>query len=232
MLAVPSLAAVIVAPNAYESAEADATLSGPFQANPITLQWIFAASQFSSITSGTQLTAIGFRLNGGSDTLPVSDVDFTDWNLQLSSSLNAVGSLSATFANNIGPDAVTVRSGALTIPASSFPGGATPNGFYFIPFSTAYTYNGGDLLLTLTHTGGMGAAGPLGFANDALTLGTAPGITDTVLQNSYQAGSGSAQFFNSPVTAFRTDGAVPEPSALFLAGAGLAVLGLLRRRPA
>src|SRR5207302_8764496 len=69
----------------------------------------------------------------------------------------APGSLSTSPAANQGAGTMQVRSGPLTFPANSFPGGSSPNAFGpEITFSTPYTYTGGDLLLTLRYTAASG----------------------------------------------------------------------------
>ena len=228
LAATPQLCAAIVTPNSYELVEGPTNISGPFQSPEITFQWLIAASEFSSLAPGTELTSIGFRLDADSTNQPASDADFTDWQLMLSPSVNAIGALSATFADNIASGAVTVRSGALHLDAASLTGGAGPNPFFFVPFSLPYAYSGGDLLVTLTHTGSAN-----GFSgNDAVQIATVPGIADTVLQNSYNATTGTAHFYNVPITAFETGATVvPEPSTLLLAAVGLCLLGSIRRRP-
>ncbi len=227
-MAVQCFAAAVVAPNANAASEGNANISGPFQASGITFQWIMAASQFASVPAGTQLTAIGFRLDGESATLPTGNLAYTNWNLQLSTSLNAVGSLSAAFASNIGGDVTSVKSGALTINANSFSGGAGPTPFFFIGFTTPYTYNGGNLLVTLRHDTSTGT----GFANDGVTFSSIPGIGDTVLANTFAATIGTAQSFNMPVTAFQFNTAVPEPATWLSMVGGLVLIGWRYRRAA
>ena len=72
----------------------------------------------------------------------------------MSASLHSPGTLDITLANNIGADVVTVRSGALTMPADSFSGAGNPTAFGFeIVFTTPYVYRGGSLLITTRQTG-------------------------------------------------------------------------------
>ena len=82
---------------------------------------------------------------------------WTNYDIFLSSSNNPPGSLSTTYTDNIGSDVVQVRSGPLSLTDAYFPGGAvTPAVNPFgttVQFQTPYVYQGGDLLLTIRHTG-------------------------------------------------------------------------------
>jgi hypothetical protein len=125
------------------------------------------------------------------------------------------------FANNIAADAVSVRSGPLTVPVNSLPGGSGPNGFFFIPFTTPYAYFGGDLLLTLRQNGLSGLALlPL----DGVELADLTGVADSVRGGGADATSGQAQFSNVSVTALEYT-PIPEPGSAFLVLAGLFLHG-------
>src|SRR5262249_26979599 len=139
-------------------------------------------------------------------------------------SLHGIGTLSPNFAENIGPDAVVVRSGPLTIPANFFPGGSSPNPFALIPFSTPYVYRGGDLLLTIRHSGRSGTMTVRTDGNTVDSFGRAifgegPDATTALSLNA-----------NYPITELVFQ-AVPEPSTLMPAAfAALAGLGAFWRR--
>jgi hypothetical protein len=186
----PGWAATIVALNAYTSAEAPSSNAAPFSSGSIQVEYLLAASEFTIVAAGKQITALGFRLDGGSAAAPPSDYSYSSVQIQLSSSLVAMGSLSTTFSDNIGPDAVTVRTGSFPLPASAMTGGAGPNPFYFIPFTTPYTYQGGDLLVTLAVASNQ-AASCVGV--DAVAVGP--------LADSATSG-GKSQYFHIPVMAF------------------------------
>ncbi len=100
--------------------------------------------------------------------------NWTNYDIFLSSSLNPPGSLSTSYLDNIGPDVQQVRSGPLSLVNVHFPGGAlTPATNPFgqtIQFQTPYVYQGGDLLLTIRHTGNdCGGSGGLDTVGSTFT---------------------------------------------------------------
>lgn len=225
-LAMGQAAATVVAPNAFEAVEAPGTTFVPFRSGPFTFQWVLPASDFAGVSPGTQLTSIGFRLDGG-ELSNTQALNFAQWNLQLSTPQSPFPTLSTTFADNIGADAVTVRSGPLTVPIGALIGGPGPNPFFEIPFTTPYSYTGASLLVTLSHTGHVGGGGEP--AMDAVAV--ASGLGNSVGENGFDETSGRADFFQFPVTRFGTQStALPEPGTLVLFGLGLAGLGFATRR--
>jgi hypothetical protein len=138
----PAGADVIVLPNADTNVSGDTATIIPLGNSVIqTFQWVYAASQLTSVV-GDEITSIGFRLSAETGTVTTPST-FAQWNLQVGTSLNPPGTLSANFVANQGADTTTVLSGPLVIPANSLVGGAGPNPFSDIPFTTPYTYHGG-----------------------------------------------------------------------------------------
>ena len=206
----------IVAPNANETTPGSTItymLGSGFDTGDV-LQWVFSASEFSSISSGASITSIGFRANA-----IFGDLSYSQWDLQISSAVNPAPTLDSTFANNIGADAVTVYSGALNILASSLTAGT----FFDIDFLTPYIYSGGDLLMTLVWQGPSTNR----LAIDANSVSDGLGNTNFVFSTT--ATSGTTDYYSYPVTRFGVS-SVPEPSTIALLSVGLAGMGFARKR--
>jgi PEP-CTERM motif len=211
---------LLVAPNANTSTSGDNVQYGILDTGNVAFQFAYNATQFSTLTSGTQITGIGFRLPAGASTFNTALV-YSSFGIQIGQSTAAPGALSTTFATNEAGDTITAYSGPLTIGAGSFVGGAGPNPFVEITFTTPYTYTGGNLLVTLRHSD-PGSS----ISVDANSFPGINGIADTVADFGDANGtSGTEGYFNAPVAGFYFNGnsaATPEPASLTLLGIGIA----------
>ena len=123
---------------------------------PFTQQAVAAANQFDTIGPGSDFVGMAMRLGESQPSWPESIATFSQYDVQLSRSLNAPGSLSTTVASNVGADAVAVRSGAWSLPIGSFRTKGTEETSPFGPelsFTNRYPYRAGPLLSVVRHSG-------------------------------------------------------------------------------
>jgi serine protease AprX len=123
---------------------------------PRTYQTVIAASELTYLEPGSRITGMTFRPHtGAAANWPTAPASWSDYSVQIASATNGPGSMSSTFASNVGADAVQVRSGGLTIPAGAFKNdGISPRAFgQVIAFDRPFQYKGGDLVVTVRHSG-------------------------------------------------------------------------------
>lgn len=152
-LAAPVLhGAVVVLPNSAASTEGNSVLSAAVGINARTLQLQVAASQLGDVPVGSVINNIVFRQDAvGTGAAPAASYSYSQYKIALAQAANSIGSMSLTFADNM-QSPVTVFDGPLTIAALSFPGGSSPNPWgASITFDTPYTYQGGDLVVLISH---------------------------------------------------------------------------------
>jgi hypothetical protein len=156
-LASAAEAQTVVVPNQYTSSPAGAnglnTLIRDL-GNPRTAQLLIAAAELTTIPVGNSITGMTFRLwTGSTIAYPASDATWTDYTVRLGPGGALPGS--TTFANNFTAAPTIVRTGTMTIPTGSCPGGGSPNAFctFTVNFTTPYVYTGGNLCVEVRHTG-------------------------------------------------------------------------------
>jgi len=232
--AVPVQAVTIVAPNGYAAVEGNDANSFPFNNFEGRYQQAYAASHFDS--GLLEITEIAFR----TDTDPAaadwtSDLTFT---INLSTSQNAVGSLSTTFADNVGADAALVYTATAGVFGGTNAGGPAPNAFdVILTLDTPFLYNpaNGDLLMEVLMETQVNFLPLNGFSYlDAVESET--GTFDIGLQRVFNGGGDTAALTGSTdvegfglVTRFEYT-VVPEPGTGALVMSGLLGLALRRRR--
>ncbi|MEZ6234990.1 MAG: GC-type dockerin domain-anchored protein [Phycisphaerales bacterium] len=182
---------ITTVPNAAtnaEGADASPSLLAGF-GNARTYQVQYAASQLTALQPGDIITSLGIRLDQASQGLapwpPAGGATWAAYEITLSRAANTVAGLSTTLAANQ-VDPVLVRGGPLTIPAGSIIANPLgPDPFFEVPIKP-YAYQGGDLVVTITHTGSSIASAPL---VDAVPASAVAGARAS---NGYQSQSGTA----------------------------------------
>lgn len=219
-------AALVVAPNNFTST--DGNTNGPIawhstgQARTYQIQ--YSPTALGGITVGTTIKGMAFRLNGGTGASPASAGSFNDYNITLAEATNSMAGRSATFAANM-TDPVLVRSGPLAVAANSFPGGTFINPFgMMINFTTPYVYQGGDLVVHITHNGTSSGALQLDMdLNPGAGYGTHYRASSF---SSFNAVAADNTNFSATIIQLNTE--VPEPATFAIVG--MAGLMLVRRR--
>jgi hypothetical protein len=212
--AVPARADSIVVPNAFTATPGPTGQSTAIHHGQRTSQAVYASTQLGSVPVGSTITGLMYRLAPSQRTWPSppSTRTWEVYDIQLSTSLHSPGALDHTFANNIGPDVVTVRSGPLTVPAGAFLGGRSLNPFNFeIVFTTPYVYQGGDLLITTRHMGN-------GVNEEYLDANFNGPLAQSIDARSFTATTKEGGTNNAPIVrlTFQSPQSTPEPSALIL----------------
>lgn len=143
----------VCTPNIFERTE------GPFGELALTqtstVQVIVPADQLRAIDVGSAITGMSFRNSstGGATSFPTSASTISRFDISVAPTTVSPTAMNNTFASNVGPGAVSVRSGALNVPLNAFPGtgnSSIPAEFaWFIPFDRAFTYDGGNLCITM-----------------------------------------------------------------------------------
>lgn len=215
-----------VLPGGLANVEGNSSLAEPFNSPSFRFQQVFAASEFAYLGPGTtaRVDLITFRIDGASASQVA--LFFGGSSVALSSTQRGVDELSQVFADNLGSDAVSVWSGALSLGSFAQPG-AMPQAWQFqgsIPVTTPFYYNPamGNLLLDIVAAGGRaflpGALDAQNIAGDsvstlfALDGNSSIGIADT---------RGLVVRFDITI--------VPEPDTWLLVTAAAAALFAVRR---
>lgn len=226
-------AATIVAPNGYDIAEGNSANRLPFHNFTGRYQQAYAASELPS--GLLSITEIAFRTDAG----PAAQnwLNTMDFTVHLSTSANPVGSLSTTFADNIGADDTLVFTATNAAFSGTNAGGAGPNAFDLIlTLDAPFLYNpaSGDLLMEVlmeTNTKLL----PVDDFSYLDAVASVNGQFDVGLQRVWDSSGVNALTGSTDdhgyglVTRFTYD-VVPEPGTGLLLMAGLLAFAAHRRR--
>lgn len=125
------------------------TLSGLLKELDYTIQYVIAAEELRDIPVGSLIDHLWMRNGSSAPSSPSVGTSTPDFEVALSSAANRPEFASTTFALNEGADRLLVHDGLLAVPAGTFPAGATGRAGKLLRFQRAFTYQGGDLCLTI-----------------------------------------------------------------------------------
>lgn len=164
----------VVVPAAQATAAGSTGLNYPISGYPSSSQYVYSESLIlaAGIKPGDVLTGIQLRMATNTAGGPPETFTYANWDLTISRSLKAPGSLAAFFFENIATDQVAARRGELTFKADAMPSGKLINDWgVLIPFQKNYTYSGGPLLLTFSHDASpWGSGNPVDSVQDAVNV--------------------------------------------------------------
>jgi hypothetical protein len=156
--------------------------NSPLADSESTFQVIIGASQLSYVPVGGLITSVSMMGNESSSSWPgVTGANADDLSVEVSSAANPPQSMSDTFADNVGTDALIVRSGPISWEPGALPAGSTRRFGATITFDRGFVYKGGPLCLTFRHSGVLNGLPNLEAANPATAVRVvrAPGKTAT-----------------------------------------------------
>ncbi|MCA9279870.1 MAG: hypothetical protein H6815_05420 [Phycisphaeraceae bacterium] len=201
-------AQTVVVPNAAANAAGTGGYTTIFNNQPRGYQLIIGQAELGGMPVGSVVTGLEWRQTSWQvyPSWPSVTLLYSQFDVSLATAANTPANMSTTYTENIGPDVVQVHSGAWQVDANSYAGGSlspTPNAWgTTIQFASPFTYQGGDLCLTILHTGH-------GFSNCALdTVGSADmkakGTSDISNPNDwYNQGPIVTRFlFDAPVACY------------------------------
>jgi len=192
IIASPALvyAGAVVVPDGFATTEGAYAQIPPLNNVNETFQLVMVESLLTGLTVGDKITGMTYRMNAGAGSWPAAAATFTDYTIRFGQAVNPPTALDTTFANNRGADTIVVRSGSLAFAANSFEDNGAPGPNPFGPeitFDTPYIYQGGDLLIEATHTGGSVTGRVVDLDN---TLGS---NAAWLVASSYNASSGTVR---------------------------------------
>jgi hypothetical protein len=192
IVAGPAIPPSVVAPRTYTTVNGDTSVNTLLRGTgaPRTYQMQFTPDALGGLTAGARITALRFRLpTNAASTFPSATVTWSDYEVTLAQAANAITSMSTTFQANM-RNPVVVKDGPISIGQNQFTIGANPNAFgTLVTLDTPYVYQGGDLVMQLTHVGSDTTN--TAFLDGASTISPGYGTSyKAISANSFEATTG------------------------------------------
>lgn len=143
-------------------------VNSPYDGLDSTIQYVLAGSELSYIPVGGLITSLSFLAETSQGAWPgAAGAAAEDFSVEISTAANRPLNASTTFADNTGSDARIVRSGPISWLPAALPAGSTGKYGGTITFDRAFVYTGGDLCITVRHSGVTNGGPSLRAANPA-----------------------------------------------------------------
>ncbi len=128
--------------------------NSPYYGNASTIQYVLAASELNYIPVGGLITSLSVLADTAQSAWPGTiGAEAEDYSVEISTAANRPLTASTTFADNVGSDALIVRSGPISWLPGALPAGISGRFGGTITFDRAFVYTGGDLCITVRHSG-------------------------------------------------------------------------------
>jgi hypothetical protein len=190
LLAVPLAAQSVVVPTANWTTRATALLNSLTRESARTVQQGISASELAGLPVGAPITGISFRMGittSNPASWPVANATWKNYDIALAEAAVPISQFSTTFANNM-KNPVLVRQGPLVMPAGTYlnpnhPTAPNPFDTFYFAFQKPYVYQGGDLVIHVTHDGNDQSSAV--YLEGLAATSNPPGLT--MYASSYQA---------------------------------------------
>lgn len=201
-----------VVPPAFETVDPGGSFLGPLANGQRTYMLLIHENQLTNLV-GMELTGVTFRSSSATtSTWPASTADYTAYDIYLGQGVAPANRSLASISDNFVGTPTQVRSGALSIPANSFPAGGPSSFGPSITFTTPYPYSGGHLYLRVSHNGSTGTSRSV---NAVAASGGPAGVYGTQVSAAWQGAyspSGTLTNGNAAVIQFSYTTGVPVTS--------------------